>query len=337
MCRNAHRPYGPHDPSQWPFLVERPSLLRSQSDDLGAKLSPTESPVISAPKAVESFEELAEQYSTLFLDAYGVLKNSSGLLPGILPLLRRLQQKGKRIFVLTNDASKSPSEMAKSYEHPEYGELLSAEHIICSGGLAQLYLQEHLKPGKVAYFGKPSAAHFIVQAGHEPLAIDHCNTNDRVDAIAFLDDEGFDWSRSLNVAVNLLRRRNVPVLVANSDFLYPTTERDVGIAVGAIAGMLETLVARQFLRFGKPHPAIFARAFDVAAQDSQGLSKSDVLMVGDTLRTDICGANQFGIDTMLVLSGNTQLVGNNLSEQASGLNRSAEHCPRYLCPSVVSN
>jgi ribonucleotide monophosphatase NagD (HAD superfamily) len=53
-------------------------------------------------------------------------------------------------------------------------------------------------------------------------------------------------------------------------------------------------------------------------------------MVGDTLETDIIGANTFGLDTALVLSGNTRPDQARMQIQAKGIT------PTYLCESVFT-
>jgi ribonucleotide monophosphatase NagD (HAD superfamily) len=60
------------------------------------------------------------------------------------------------------------------------------------------------------------------------------------------------------------------------------------------------------------------------------LKKSDILMVGDTLETDILGANTFGLDTALVLSGNTRPEQALLMIQAKGI------IPTHMCESVFT-
>ena len=52
-----------------------------------------------------SFRETAARYSVIFLDAYGVLKSSSGLIDGALGVVRSLIDDGKEVFVVTNDSS----------------------------------------------------------------------------------------------------------------------------------------------------------------------------------------------------------------------------------------
>ena len=53
-----------------------------------------------------SFDELADSYRCIFFDAFGVLKSSQGVYPGVLERLKELKGRGKEVFVVTNDASK---------------------------------------------------------------------------------------------------------------------------------------------------------------------------------------------------------------------------------------
>jgi HAD superfamily hydrolase (TIGR01450 family) len=143
-----------------------------------------------------------------------------------------------------------------------------------------------------------------------------------------LDDEGFDWNTDLTKTLNLLRKRNIPVIVANTDKTYPASKSRLSIAVGALAKMIEDTIGRQFIRFGKPDPQMFIFAYQ-HIKNYPNVSKRDILMVGDTLHTDILGGNKFGLDTALVLTGNTQ------AEDAEVRIRSTGIIPTYICVSAV--
>ena len=51
--------------------------------------------------------------------------------------------------------------------------------------------------------------------------------------------------------------------------------------------------------FGKPHPPIYDSCFELLAT----ADRRRILAVGDSLRTDIAGAEAAGIDSLLVLNG----------------------------------
>ncbi len=280
--------------------------------------------------APSSFSEIVKDYKVVFFDAYGVLKSSRGLLEGITDFLAWLTRTGKDVYIITNDSSKSPAEMARAYAHPEYGELIPASKIISSGLLAKDFLRSKIKTGNVAYLGTEASAFYIESAGLNPIPVAGCSVDDPPRALALLDDEGFDWFTDVNRAVNLLRRVSIPVIVANADTAYPAGGGEVGIAVGSIATMIESIVAKKFVRFGKPDTMMFSHAFACAHANDDKITKQDVLMVGDTLDTDIFGANTFGIDTALVLSGNTLPERAEIRIMASGV------FPTYVCESVLT-
>lgn len=279
---------------------------------------------------LSKFKEIALQYKVIFFDAYGVLKNHKGMLPGIKEMLNFLQENKIDFYVLTNDASRSPELLVKSYHNAGITEI--TEHkIISSGMLAREYIQNKVIKGRIAYLGTDASAHYIQKEGLETVSIkdldiDNCSD---ISALVFLDDEGYDWNYDLNKTLNLLRKQPIPVIVANTDGTYPVAKKDVAISVGAIADMLEILARKTFIRFGKPDSQIFNFAYDWAMLEDR-VRKNQILMVGDSLTTDIIGGNKFGIDTCLVLSGNTLPENYQLMIQSLGI------IPDYICESVAT-
>jgi HAD superfamily hydrolase (TIGR01450 family) len=277
----------------------------------------------------EPFSKIAARYSVILFDAYGVLKNSGGILPGTLDVLARFADAGKRMYVVTNDSSRSPEVMARAYLHPTRGALIGADRHVTSGLLTAEFLRSKVRSGRVAYLGKPSAAYYIESAGLEPVPVARCDAQTDVRALVLLDDEGFDWQADINRALNLLRRINIPVVVANADPTYPVDRDNVAIAVGGLGDLIERIVHKRFIRFGKPDALMFAYAFAHACLENPALDKRQVLMVGDTLDTDILGGNKFGIDTVLVLSGNTRRETAYREIEATGI------IPDYVCESIL--
>ncbi len=280
---------------------------------------------------LDSFAGLARKYEAIFFDAYGVLKNSSGVIRGVPEVLERLVREGKHVYVITNDASKSLEEMARSYRNASGQSVVEARHIVSSGLLARDFLRAKVRTGRVAFLGGPASAGYVSDAGLQPVHIGHCSGQEQdIAAIAFLDDEGFDWFSGLNTVLNLIRTRRVPVVVANTDLAYPVSDDRLGIAVGSVALMIESIVGKRFTQFGKPGTLMFEHAFALAKSRRPNLSRGGILMVGDTLETDILGANTFGLDTALVLSGNT------LAERAMLMIQTKGIIPTYLCDSVLT-
>lgn len=281
---------------------------------------------------IQSFKEVAKRYKVIFLDSYGVLRNYQGILPGVRDMIKFLDDEGVAYYVLTNDASRSPIQLAEAFESRGIPEI-TVEKIISSGMIAKEYLENKVNSGTVVYLGTERSAHYIESVGLNTISISEVDLSDMDDfsALVLLDDEGFDWNYDLTKAVNLLRKKSLPVIVANSDETYPLSKDHVSIAVGGIADLLEPLSEKIFIRFGKPDSQIFHFAYEYAVSDLQiSISKRDILMVGDTLKTDIIGGNKYGIDTCLVLSGNIQPKNAELLIASTGI------IPNYICQSVAT-
>ena len=277
---------------------------------------------------MDSFLEVVSGFKAVFLDSYGVIKNYRGLIEGVQETLDFIQARGIEFRILTNDASRSQEQQAESFLRLGL-KGIPAEKIVTSGMMAKQYLQLKIKGGKVAYLGTANAAHYIMQANLESVAIADLDKHDLNDiqAMVFLDDEGFDWNFDINRTVNLIRKKNMPIIVANSDNLYPVSHNDVSIATGGIAKLVESIINKKFIHFGKPDTQMFNFAFEDINRYSE-YNKEEILMVGDTLHTDILGGNKFGIKTALVLSGNTSASEMEMNIRSTGI------IPDYICESI---
>jgi len=280
-------------------------------------------------KRIDNFKSIVDKYKIVFFDAFGVIKNYSGLVPGIEKTFEYLEKENKEYYIVTNDASRGPQQLAASY-HRMGLTAITEDRIVSSGMLTKEFLDLKVPDGIVAYLGTPDSAHYIERSGLQTLPMSEVNDSniEKVSVVIFLDDEGFDWCNDLNKTVNILRKKPIPAIVANTDRAYPLTATNVSIAIGGIAAMIESVVGKQFIRFGKPDSQMFMFAYDLVREYRQ-ISKSDIVMVGDTLNTDILGGNKFGLDTVLVLTGNTQAKDYETRITAAGI------MPTYICDSAV--
>jgi HAD superfamily hydrolase (TIGR01450 family) len=278
---------------------------------------------------ISSFEKIVKPYDAVFFDAFGVLKNYKGLIDGVKETIYRLHENQKHLFILTNDASRSPYELAKKYQ--EQGiHLFTRENVISSGMLAREFLQLKIKKGTIAYLGTKNSAFYVENLNLPTIPIRDVVPDNfsEIAALVLLDEEGFSWENDLSKTVNLLRHKNIPVVVANTDRTYPVNKNEINIAIGGIANMLEDIVGKRFIRFGKPDMPLFVHAYERLCEIKH-VPKNKVLMVGDTLHTDILGGNKFGIHTALVLSGNTQADYYIDAINSSGI------IPDHICQSAV--
>lgn len=259
--------------------------------------------IVKEPSEVRA---ILKKFKAIFLDSYGVIKNHKGLIEGVVDTIQYIRDEGIALRILTNDASRNQQSQADKFAILGLKNI-EASHIITSGMMASEFIRNKISSGKVAYIGTSQAASYIIDTKVEAIPIDMVDIRypDGISAIVFLDDEGYDWSTTINHTINLLRRINVPVIVANTDRIYPVAKNDVSLATGGIAQLVESVIGRKFIKFGKPDSQMFMFALEHLQYEGLDVTRQDILMVGDTLHTDILGGNKFGIKTALVLSGNT--------------------------------
>ena len=65
---------------------------------------------------LSSFKEIVKNYKVVFFDSYGVLRNYKGIFAGVKEMFEFLDSQGIVSFLLTNDASRSPKDLAAQFQ-----------------------------------------------------------------------------------------------------------------------------------------------------------------------------------------------------------------------------
>jgi len=255
-----------------------------------------------------TIEELIVSYPVLLLDAYGVLVNNSGALPGAAGLIGELNRTGKAYYLLTNDASKLPQTAANRFQG--YGLKINPERIITSGGLLKNFFKTNNLPGaRCAVLGPDDSVQYVRDAGGEVVS-----PANGFDVVVIGDEAGYPFFATVDMVITELfhkveRQERFSLVLPNPDLIYPKANQGFGITSGSIALIIEAALQLRypgrpelyFERLGKPNADIF--------QDSLRRSGTkNMVMIGDQLETDIRGANAFGLDSVLVGTGITDIT-----------------------------
>jgi ribonucleotide monophosphatase NagD (HAD superfamily) len=248
--------------------------------------------------------ELLPSYEGLLLDAYGVLNDSEGPLPGAAALLDRLTINGFRYYVVTNDASRLPETLERRFA--AMGLAIPADRILTAGGLLGRWFTRHRMAGaRTVVLGPADSVTYVERAGGTvvPLARDA-----EYDVLCVADESGYAFLPAIDAALTSLTRmadrgRSPRLVLPNPDFIYPTPD-GFGFGGGAAAILLEAAIGRRFggsttlmfERLGKPHRPLFDEAVGRAGT-------SRLLVIGDQLETDIAGARAAGLDSALLETG----------------------------------
>jgi HAD superfamily hydrolase (TIGR01459 family) len=248
--------------------------------------------------------ELIDAYDTILLDAYGVLVDAGGALPGAGELIEAVRAAGRRVFIVTNDASRLPETVAARFGR--FGIPVAADEVVTSGALIAPYFAEAgLVGARCSVLGTDDSLAYVRDAGGEVVAL---SGEADIDVLVVCDDAGFPFLEGIEAALSALYRRidrggAVTLVLPNPDLVYPKSGGEFGFTAGAVALLLEAGLRRRFgarapgfVALGKPHPPMFEEA-------RRRAGSGRLVMVGDQLETDIAGARAAGIDAALLHAG----------------------------------
>ena len=260
--------------------------------------------------SVISLDFLMDEYDAIAFDSYGVLVDGVDPLPGAIEFTNRLTDAGMTWVLATNDASRlNPQRLDVMLKQ---GFPMREAQIISAGSLLKRYFEGLGITGQQCIAtGSGDAVEFVRIAGCEPVPLSA--QDDDAAALALAGITGYDWREATSDILTLIVRRMdggnpLHLVVPNPDVLYPDGLERFSIGPGGLAMMIEAATTRcfgdvdivKFTKLGKP----YAPMFD-AIKERIG-SQMRVAFVGDQLHTDILGANQAGIDSVLVGTGITR-------------------------------
>jgi len=234
---------------------------------------------------------LLKHYGSFLLDGWGTLYGSDNYIyPGVLDFIAALRKANKNIRLITNSASRS----IKQIQEDLHAVGLDFEHreIISSGSLLAL-LNENIMLKEAYYLGGEGGKTFMEDAKIEIVE----NPSDPIVILCGIKPTPAEMDK----AIEILSRENSKVLVLNPDVYAPATSGEKIPVTGSIAYTLKDKTGCTLLFCGKPFPLIYEIALRSLIPSTES-----VIMLGDTLGTDIAGANIAGIDSALVLGGNVK-------------------------------
>ncbi|WP_312856062.1 HAD-IIA family hydrolase [Nocardioides stalactiti] len=234
---------------------------------------------------------LTVAYDVAMLDLDGVVYVGRDAVPGAADHVRRVRASGMRTAFITNNAARTPASVA---EHlTELGVLAATGDVVTSAQAASHLLAERHGTGSaIVCLGGDGLHAALREAGLVPVGVDD-------DAVAVATGYGPDvlWRDIMRVAVRV--RDGLPWLASNADGTIPTP---FGLAPGhgVLIDTLSRFTGVTPVVAGKPQRPLI----DETVRRAGGRRP---LMVGDRLDTDIAGARNAGIDSLLVLTGVTRL------------------------------
>lgn len=253
---------------------------------------------------------MINSFKVIIVDAYGVFNFGPGISIPVIETFKKWIEEGKEVYILSNTTSTNEGTI-RSYEKKG---VIKGEHytnLLTSGQFAYEDIQAGNLPLSGTKFYVLGTANFKSQ---DPVPAIFANSSYKV--VANVEDADFIYCGipqisdfegcpydSTNVddfipAVETLVKTGLPLVCANPDMTANEKGRFV-IRQGTIAKLWEERHGKVVM-YGKPDPRIFDALIDRFCPNTP---KDEILMIGDTLRTDIKGAKLAGIKAALVIEG----------------------------------
>ncbi len=229
------------------------------------------------------------QYSLLLVDMDGVIWRGGVYVANNVKALRALQGKYKIVF-MTNNSSLTRVECLDRIR--AVGISSEVSDVYTSSVLAAIYIERH-GVGRTFVVGEAGIYEELVARG-----IPIVSEGPEVDYVVVGIDKYLTYHK-LSKAANYIMN-GAMFIATNEDPTYPVGDR-LEPGAGAIVNFIKAVVGRgpDFVA-GKPNTWIL----DIVL-DKYRLRKEEVLVIGDSLYTDVPMGHKYGVDTLLVLTGVT--------------------------------
>lgn len=225
---------------------------------------------------------IASQYDVFLFDLDGVIYCGDAVLAGSRRCIRKLRAMGKTVYFLTNDPRSTRQELCNRLHSMKIA--VSPEEIITSGWATAQYLAEN----NISDVFAIATEGFISEM--ESFGI-RTKIDGRCQAVV----AGYNENANLAEFQQAIRHleEGARFIATNADQSFPGSNGRC-IATGAVVEMIRRVSGKQPFIIGKPYSYIFSVVLKRIVPGSR------IVMIGDSLETDILGAHRQGLDAILL-------------------------------------
>ena len=239
----------------------------------------------------EEHLESLKKVECFVLDMDGTFNLGMEIIPGAMDFYNKAVSSGKRVIFLTNNSSRDRKHYVQKLN--SLGCPAGEKDIYTSGMATCQYLNREFSGSKVYLLGNPH-----LKEEFKRYNIELVEENPDVVTIGF--DTTLDYEKMTKVCDFV--REGLPYVATHPDYNCPT-ETGFIPDIGAIIAFIKASAGRgPDIIVGKPYGEIVRGLMQMA-----GLPKEKLTICGDRLYTDIATGVNFGILSVCVLTGETNL------------------------------
>lgn len=248
-------------------------------------------------KQYRNLSQVIDRYDVFFVDLWGVIHDGVVAYPGVNDALAALKDAGKKVIFLSN----APRRAFKAIEGLRRVGVEDGlyDAVVTSGEVV------FRSVGSLSFIVDRNDKRYIIVGPERDADLLDGAAYTRVNAVKdadFMVVTGFDNDDStmaekqpyLDEAIKL----NLPLICANPDLVVVRITGQRALCAGVIAKKYIDM-GGQVIQFGKPYSQVYEYAMQLAGSTP----KARIAAIGDSLETDIKGANDFGIDSYFIAGG----------------------------------
>ncbi|WP_033406575.1 TIGR01459 family HAD-type hydrolase [Kiloniella laminariae] len=255
---------------------------------------------VTTPRTIpllSGVSEILDDYDGFVIDLWGVMHDGEEAFPDAVNALQKLRSAGKRIVILSNAPRRSDSVAERNEELGIARDL--ADAVLSSGEVTWRNLKERTLP----FYQKLGEKTFLIGPARD-LGMKEGLPYEFVEEIGeahFILLTGIwdpaDTVERYDFLLKPALAKGLPMVCANPD-LEVIRGGNRELCAGAVAQHYEKM-GGEVQYHGKPHQDIYRECMALLGVSDP----SRVLAVGDSLRTDIAGANAAGIHGLFIAGG----------------------------------
>lgn len=237
----------------------------------------------------------------LIIDMDGVLWHGNHALPGLSEFFQTLRELNIRFVLATNNASLTQQQYIDKLANMSVD--VAPSEILTSSMATALYLKENLpvEHRRVYVIGEAGLTEPLEKQGFTITDLYEVNqpekgiTNVGADIVVSGLDRKLTWDKLATATLNI--RAGAAFYATNADTTLPTELGEVMGNGGVIAALIAATDVKPKV-IGKPEPILYQQALDIL-----GTNQHNTIAIGDRLNTDILGAVNAGMRSLMVLTG----------------------------------
>ena len=234
----------------------------------------------------EQILEMIRAKKGFICDMDGVIYHGNQLLPPAKAFVEWLQRENKQFLFLTNSSERSPRELRQKLLR--MGLDVDESHFYTSALATASFLAGQCPGGTAYVIGEPGLVNAMYEAGfsmnsHNP------------DYVVFGKTSSLSYTE-IERAVKLINR-GAKLIGTNPDLTDPAEDGFVP-ACRALIAPIELTTGKSAYFIGKPNPLMMRHGLK-----KLNCSRRDAAIIGDRMDTDIIAGIENEMDTVLVLSG----------------------------------